>query len=495
MSISEIGTIRGEVQGNILDAYRLPCVRHIVMRVEDADQARAVMAAMLDPSRQGPTITSGSAGAESRRSSCLNLGITYLGLRALGVPAASLKTFPPEYREGMVARAARLGDVGASRPEDWVASFRRPDSAHLVFTVHAPTAVSTAAAAADVLAAGRGSLAEVGHFDGEALVRDSSGGCGLSSEFPDGSGGEDRPKRIEHFGFRDGLSQPHFQGVDHRCRPTVGNPTEPLGVVLLGHPTTSPVSLPVPKPHALGHQGSFSAFRVLAQDVAGFRRFVTETTRGLQARERAAGAGPWMDEELLKAKMCGRWPNGLPLALAATSREAAEKAGAPKCDLNSFDFSGDQDGRTCPVGAHIRRVNPRNAHIVQRPSNRARRLVRRGVPFGPWLPEGEEPRHGRERGLLGSFLCASLSAQFETMQYEWINLGLQDPRITSTNDPLTGRNEESTSSFTFFDGRDWHTVPRLSAFVETMGGAYCFHPSMKAIEWIASAGCSDRVRP
>ena len=52
-----------------------------------------------------------------------------------------------------------------------------------------------------------------------------------------------------------------------------------------------------------------------------------------------------------------------------------------------------------------------------------------------------------ERGLLGNFIGASLGAQFEAMSCDWLNLGLQDPRITGSNDPLTGANDPGTSWF------------------------------------------------
>jgi deferrochelatase/peroxidase EfeB len=251
-------------------------------------------------------------------------------------------------------------------------------------------------------------------------------------------------------------------------------------VVLLGHPTSTSVAVPVPDPPALGRNGTFAALRVLAQDVAGFRRFVA----GAAAAEHVA-------PELVAAKMCGRWPNGVPLHLAKSAGDAdamRAAADAGTLDLNDFDFTDDEDGHFCPAGSHIRRANPRAAPIVQRPANRSRRLVRRGVPFGPWLPEGNDPVETRERGLLGNFLCASLSTQFEAMQYDWINLGLQDPSITTTHDPLVGASDPATSRFTWTDDDGPHTVRGLPRFVETMGGAYFFVPSLPALAWLGSAG-------
>lgn len=470
--VTEMDALRSKVQGNIVVPYRLACVRHAVLCVIEAARVRTWLSQLIRGDRL-PPITADVPSRREHPGPCVNVGITYAGLDALGVPQTALGTFPPEFREGMFARAARLGDVGASRPAAWVESLRRPQRVHVLLTVHAQTREEAAATARRIVAGAHGALSEVGHFDGEALVEKTEGVYDLYSNVDEimNDGTPVTHKRGEHFGFRDGLSQPRFKGITSDP-PASGvaapepdsskDPYEPLGVVLLGHPTRSTVSVPVPQPPPLGCHGTFNAFRVLAQDVAGFRRYI------------AAEAGRLgIDPKLLMAKMCGRWPDGTPLATGAG---------------NDFDFSDDQDGRTCPVGAHIRRTNPRRAQIVQRPSNRARRLVRRGMPFGPWLPDGQEAAHPHERGLLGSFLCASLSTQFEAMQYDWINLGLQDPTITSLNDPLVGANDPASSRFRFHDGQDWRTIEGIPRFVETMGGAYFFVPSLPALRWIADAG-------
>jgi Dyp-type peroxidase family len=475
VATSGTAAILSAVQGNVLDAYRLACVRHVVVRVTDAGRARAALGRMLDPAAPGPTVTSGAASGGPPRTLCVNVGITWPGLQALGVPKRSLKTFPPEFREGMAARAGRLGDVGPSAPDHWVDCLRDPDSVQLVLTVHAETAAAAAAIAGDLLSAAGDAFHAVGVLDGEALVEDSPGVYGLYHDVPAvaDDGTPTTSRRGEHFGFRDGISQPRFAGIGRKAPP---RELEPLGVVLLGHPSTSPVGVPVPEPQDLWRDGSFSAFRVLAQDVAGFRRFVAD-----------AAATTGVEPELVRAKLCGRWPNGVPLKFAATAAEA-DAALEDKKRHNDFDFSEDQDGATCPIGSHVRRSNPREAQIVQRPANRSRRLVRRGMPYGPWLKHGEEHLDRRERGLLGSFLCASLSSQFEAMQFDWINLGLQDPSITGTNDPLVGANEVATSSFAFHTAdRGWQTLRRLPRFVTTRGGAYLFLPAMDSLRRIAGA--------
>ncbi len=452
---TDIAKIQTEIQGNILESYGVEYgyVRHLVVTVTKKAKARAVLKAMIDPAPGTLRITTGA----SYGGACLNLGITWLGLRALGVPERSLRTFPPEFRQGMAARAGRLGDIGASSPEFWEGGLGRAELVHLVFTVHASDAGSLDDLSGQVVAAGGKDAFEVlSRFDGETLVDPATG------------------KRVEHFGFRDGISQPRFDGVGRRPR-APKEPVEPLGIVLLGHPTSYNVSMAVPAPPELGHQGSFTAFRVLAQDVAGFRDYIAETAR-------ATG----VSEELLMAKLCGRWRNGVPVG-AADTFEQAEEYLASGAELNDFDFTDDEDGGACPIGSHIRRTYPRRAQIVQRPANRTRRLVRRGVPFGPWLEPGARPTASRERGLLGSFLCASLSTQFEAMQYDWMNLGLLHPSICGTNDPLVGTNDPTISTFAFSTGQTgWQTIRRLPEFVQTIGGAYLFVPSMRAIAWIAS---------
>lgn len=480
--VTDVDALRSQLQGNIVVPYRLASVRHIVLGVTDAARARAWLSQMLRSDGAEPTITADGPSEREHPGPCVNVGITYAGLEALGVPPTSLGTFPPEFREGMFARAARLGDVGVSGPATWVESLRRWHRVHVLLTVHAQTPAQAEATACKIVAMARGALSENGHFDGEALVQTASGEYDLYSNVDEimNDGTPITHKRGEHFGFRDGLSQPRFRGItsgtDDPDMPapdsdSTKDPYEPLGVILLGHPNRSPISVPVPQPSLLGCHGTFNAFRVLAQDVAGFRRYIAAEAEKL-------GVEP----ELLRAKICGRWPDGTPLADGAKH-------------LNDFDFSDDQEGRMCPVGAHIRRTNPRAAQIVQRPSNRSRRLVRRGMPFGPWLPEGQEAAHPHERGLLGSFLCASLSTQFEAMQYDWINLGLQDPTITSLNDPLVGANDPASSRFRFHDGQQWRTIDGIPRFVETMGGAYCFVPSMPALRWIADAAWAPGGAP
>ena len=119
-----------DLQGNILRGYRAARVRHLVLRVANAGAARAwcrtveVTTAAPWPHGKAPPF-------------CLNVGIPFEGLVALGVPAASLASFPQEFQDGMPSRNVKLGDVGPSDPTHWVGHFADPKAFHLVVTITA----------------------------------------------------------------------------------------------------------------------------------------------------------------------------------------------------------------------------------------------------------------------------------------------------------------------------------------------------------------------
>jgi len=298
-----------------------------------------------------------------------------------------------------------------------------------------------------------------------------------------------------HFGYRDNITQPRFEEVPDSQRHPDRQPRAPLGTVLLGHPTNlEGLTWRVPQPAELGHNGTFNAFRVLKQDVAGFEKYLDQAASDLLKHPRVDELLPPGDEEkigkglsrraalreIVAANLCGRWRDGTPLALSGDAPD-------PNANLTDFDYVGVGDSR-CPHGAHIRRCNPRGGQIVQRIANNSRRLVRRGVPYGPpYDPAKPRDRDEPERGLLGNFIGASLGAQFEAMSCDWLNLGLQDPRITGSNDPISGANDPGTSWFDLrLEAGGTILLRGLPRFVSTRGGAYTFLPSLKAIHYLGS---------
>jgi hypothetical protein len=145
------------------------------------------------------------------------------------------------------------------------------------------------------------------------------------------------------------------------------------------------------------------------------------------------------------------------------------------------------NGSRCPYGAQVRRTNPRGAIIVQRVANFSRRLIRRGMPYGPAYKADDASTRDTERGLLGNFIGASLGAQFEAMACDWVNVGLLDPRVTGSNDPLIGANAVETGWFDLLlKSGATIRLRSLPRFVTTRGGAYTFLPSIAAIRYLGA---------
>lgn len=460
-----------DVQGNILRGYRKARVRHLVMQVIDAPRARVWIGATVEADRsRAPAITRAAHWGDHPPHVCFNLGITFVGMKALGVPDSATRLFPEAYRDGMAARASKLGDWGPSAPEHWYPWFRAADGVHVMATLHANTAalldeqeqaMMSGLAAQAVRICGRN---EGATFDGDQV----------------------------HFGYRDNISEPRFANV-HAPDKYDDQPLAPLGTVLLGYTTAfEQLTWTLPDPPVLGLNGAFNAFRVLEQDVAAFEAFLDRAAEQLldsavadellPPRHEPSGSRadrfPAM-REVVAAKLCGRWRSGTPLALSPR-----DPAPTPQVSDTNYDYGDDAEGLRCPVGSHTRRTNPRGGTIVQRMANHTRRLVRRGIPYGPKFDPNEPD--GIERGLLGNFICADLAAQFEAVQYDWINLGLQDPRITGSNDPLLGANEENASWFDLPTSQGPIRLQGFSRFVRTRGGAYTFFPSINALRWIGS---------
>jgi Dyp-type peroxidase family len=226
---------------------------------------------------------------------------------------------------------------------------------------------------------------------------------------------------------------------------------------------------PIPQPAILGRNGSYVAFRKLHQRVAAFRQYLK------------ANAADDHGQELLAAKMMGRWRSGAPLALCPL-RDDAALGGDPQRN-NAFGFKEeDAIGYRTPPGSHIRRMNPRDADVAG--IARIHRMIRRGTSYGPPLPEGMLEDDKVDRGIMFAFIGAHLGRQFEFVQSEWMN-NSEFFAGHGGKDPIAGANAESDS----FD------VPKrplpmclknIPRFVVTRGGEYGFLPGIRALRWLAT---------
>jgi len=387
----------------------------------------------------------GSGGSVAGTS--LTVAFTYHGLAALGVPQESLDSFAPEFREGMAARAQILGDTGESSPHHWEQPLGSSD-------VHVAIAALSAdeAGLAEVAEKARRAHAEL---PGIELVWRQD--C---YQLPTGR---------TSFGFKDGIGQPAVEGSG---RPPTDPHERPLkaGEIILGYPDETGELPAMPTPDVLGRNGTYVVFRKLHTRVAAYRSYL---------RARAANR---KEEELLGAKMVGRWQSGAPLAVAPDDDDPA-LGGDPNRN-NDFTFGDDPRGFKCPVGAHARRANPRDALDQDGSVNvRLHRMIRRGTSYGPMLPEGVLEDDGIDRGIMFVFAGAHLKRQFEFVKTQWLNDGIFIG-APDESDPLVGPRDEP-GTFTVPQRPIRRRLQDLPPFVVTRGGEYCFAPSLSALRWLA----------
>ncbi len=428
-----------DIQSGVLRPRPTPYVAtYIGLRIDDRRAGRELMA------RLGNVVVSAAQPTRTAADAWVSVSLTFRGLKALGVPRESLDSFAWEFRQGMAARATALGDTGESSPEHWERPLGTSDL-HVVLTALAPDQAQLEAA----LERGRKALR---HLPGiEPVWRQDCHALSTGRE---------------PFGFRDGIGHPAVEGSGIPG----SNSREPpfkAGEFVLGYLDETGGFPSVPRPDVLGKNGTYVAFRKLHQRVAAFRRYLKEN------------ASSPAEEELLAAKMMGRWRSGAPLALCPFHDDP--ELGADRQRNNDFLFGDDATGYQTPPGSHIRRANPRDSSVAG--VVRLHRMIRRGTAYGPELPEGVLDDDGVDRGLMFAFIGAHLDRQFEFVQSEWMNggdfLGLGDVK-----DPIVGSRE----------GTGELSIPRrpipkrlrgLPRFVVTRGGEYCFMPGLRALRWLA----------
>src|SRR5436305_10957695 len=123
-----------DIQSGVLRPRPTPfAATYIIFRIDDRNAGRELM-------RRLSTVVASAAHPESpARDTWVSVGLSFQGLKALGVPVASLDSFPTQFQEGMAARAKSLGDVGESSPEKWEAPLGSAD-VHVVLTAVSPDA-------------------------------------------------------------------------------------------------------------------------------------------------------------------------------------------------------------------------------------------------------------------------------------------------------------------------------------------------------------------
>ena len=170
--------------------------------------------------------------------------------------------------------------------------------------------------------------------------------------------------------------------------------------------------------------------------------------------------------------MMGRWRSGCPIDLSPDKDDPAIAADPQR--RNNFTYAGDEEGRRCPLGAHLRRSNPRATALKRATAVRRHRLIRRGVEYGPHLKEGVLEDDGVDRGLVQLFIQADIERQFEFVQREWMKGGEFIGLDPNDQDPINGVGGEGSQMVV--PGAKQPFLFDLPTFVKVKGGEYLFVP-------------------
>jgi Dyp-type peroxidase family len=434
-SVSALET--SDVQATVLRPRPKPYLgEYLLLRIGDVEQGREMLRRMI------PHVAPADEWWVPSLPGWLGIAFTFEGLKALGVPQVSLDSFPIEFRQGMAARAAILHDFGANAPANWEHPFGTPD-VHVALAIYAQNEPDLRR----VL-----ELARQAHHDLPQIS--------VVYRMPFG----ELPEGRNPFGYKDGLHNPDVEGSGPAIETAIK-----AGEFVLGYPDENGETATVPVPLELRRNGSFVAIRKFHMDVAGFRRYL-----------RAQATSP-ADEELIAAKMVGRWRSGAPLVLAPDRDDP--QLGSDLERNNAFSYAEDMQGLKCPFSAHIRRINPRDALKNDIVAVNLHHFLRRGTNYGPPLPAGVLEDDGAERGGVFLLIGAHLQRQFEFVQSQWATDGNFISHGTE-QDPLIGNNE----------GEGVFTIPKKPArrrlhglphFVTVRGGEYCFMPGLRALRWLA----------
>lgn len=452
-----------DIQGFVLRGYTFPFARYLLLEIL-AMGGREFIAKLIKE------ITTGEHWDQGKPRTTVNVAFTYKGLLKLELPEPSLQSFPSEFVQGMKARGAILCDTGRNAPDRWEPIWRneRVDAWLGVYAESKPELERQCADLQGLMASTNGAEV-VGSQDAGALVVDG------------------KVTTKEHFGFTDGFGNPDYTGVRRDTQPGQGKLGDdgkwvPLatGELLLGYADEAGELPTAPIPHLLANNGTFMVYRKIHQNVQKFRDY-------LHAKGKLYG-----DKEKLASKFIGRWRDGTPIEISPN---------APNPDLVkdkeknvNFTFGNDPDGVRCPIGAHVRRTNPRDAFGFGGKLVNRRRIARRGLPYGPYASEEQIVDDAEERGLIFIVINASIFRQFEFIQQQWIEYG-NDAHLGNDKDILMG-NHDGTGKSVIQGSDDPSNAPFICAslpnFVELRGGNYFFVPSITALRMIAAKTVDPR---
>ena len=545
-----------DIQGGVLRAYGrqgFPKARYFFLTITDAAKGRAFIEALRpkvctaarwkDPARGEPLLRTRNPRVKDivraegvpdypgevqlmKPHVAINIAFTFYGLAALEVPTRTLRAMPDAFIDGMAARAPILGDDPYLDQRDSVwRNSQGQTRVHMLVSMNAamnPDGTPTSdldhetrmlqrlcdeSQGGVVLLPGTGPD-NASYQEMSAVMRDEPGGP--------------QPTNKEHFGLSDGFGDPVFAGQlspeAERLRVIGGGKLQPdrswapiaTGEFLIGYPDEAQEIPGAAMPIEFSRNGTFMAYRKLHENVAAFDTYITE-----QGNRYAVAFGVPQDEAeaTVKAKLVGRWSDGVPLMAApnfaawrafndelAKAHQDEDKPRLAQLALKftNFTYRPDPAGSACPVTSHLRRANPRDMldPLFGSPDPKAgdgsalvnrRRILRRGLPYGQY--DRTSRSDGGEHGIIFLAICADLSRRFEFVQQQWMQYGL-DFNTGSDTCPIVGNHppEDDPKLVIVADpaakGARPFICDRLPQLVEPRGGDYFFIPSMTALRMI-----------
>ncbi|RYZ09188.1 MAG: Dyp-type peroxidase [Myxococcales bacterium] len=439
-----------DIQANLLRGHKLKHVLHLFgeVRAEDAagvEDWRAFLG------RLGSRITRASAWQQGA-SVTINVGLSFAAVSALRPTLArELEASFDAFREGMPRRAELLGDSDFKR-EVW-------ERRNVWVSISAQTEADLNRARDEVEALAENGALLTDYLEGEAIEKDGHW--------------------HEHFGFRDDISFPAFEGIpgltpaEIKGRGKLQNGSWTAlaaGEFVLGEPNESGENALeglTEDAQVLLRNGSFAVFRHLQQHVEAFHEYA----------QRMRGAE---DADFVAERMMGRTKQGDPLV------PTDEPPGSP--DQSNFNYESDPKGAQCPMGSHVRRMNPRDG-------DGRHRLIRRSVPFGKPALAGQ-PAAGPV-GLLFVAFNADIKDQFEHVQRDWCNATLSNA-VPNARDPIGSAMQlrSMVVEGSPARGRRAQLLLKIPQFVTCLGGQYYLYPGLAGLELLAAGparNASQRV--
>lgn len=490
----------GNIQGNVLAGFSKDHQMLLFVGWDDAGNGRAWLNDILPRiSTNAQVFAFNARFSAARRSSgsdpenafalWTNVSFTADGIESLAPAAvAELRTHNPlepgiqAWLDGAASDAAvaAVGDAGLSGPANWL------------FGAAGPKVMAIVCVAAD-----RPADLAVELANQRRLIAQHH--LSLLFEQP----GETQPGAAaghEHFGFKDGISQPGVWGLDpesqdpNRAGEVDGRHGTDLiaaGTFVLGYPRDPETEGGGPLAGVASplwmFDGSFLTTRRLAQDVPAFWAAIEAQYSGLGDAAKNDPNTGIHSADALAAKLVGRWRSGTPTDRAPLfdNRSAQNPA-----DDNDFDFQADQPGLKTPACSHIRKVYPRKGAIgLDEDGTKAHRILRRGIPFGEPFAPGDGRGHGVDasRGLVFQCYQASLADQFIFLQKIWVNAD-DFPSAGTGKDPVIGTGSQIT-----IPGAAGNSTPTFASFVTTEGSVFALTPSIPTLQLLA-AGADLRVK-